>query len=278
MNTALSLGYSPCPNDTFIFDALVHGKINAEGLHFEPILEDVETLNRRAFAGELDVTKLSYHALAHLTHRYRLLEAGSALGFGCGPLLIARRPLSTADINAGPIGIPGQLTTANFLLSLAFPQANHKVEMLFSDIEDAVLRGDVVAGLIIHENRFTYAQKGLTCLTDLGAWWERQTGLPIPLGGIAVRRDLPADVQQRLNRALQRSVEYALAHPEAAMPYVRQHAQAMDDDVMRAHIRLYVNDFSRNLGTTGRQAVAQMFRMAYEAGVIPHYSTDFFIN
>ncbi len=278
MNTALSLGYSPCPNDTFIFDALVHGKINAEGLHFEPILEDVETLNRRAFAGELDVTKLSYHALAHLTHRYRLLEAGSALGFGCGPLLIARRPLSTADINAGPIGIPGQLTTANFLLSLAFPQANHKVEMLFSDIEDAVLRGDVVAGLIIHENRFTYAQKGLTCLTDLGAWWERQTGLPIPLGGIAVRRDLPADVQQRLNRALQRSVEYALAHPEAAMPYVRQHAQAMDDDVMRAHIHLYVNDFSRNLGTTGRQAVAQMFRMAYEAGVIPHYSTDFFIN
>lgn len=278
MNTALSLGYSPCPNDTFIFDALVHGKINAEGLHFEPILEDVETLNRWAFAGDLDVTKLSYHALAHLTHRYRLLEAGSALGFGCGPLLIARRPLSTADINAGPIGIPGQLTTANFLLSLAFPQANHKVEMLFSDIEDAVLRGDVVAGLIIHENRFTYAQKGLTCLTDLGAWWERQTGLPIPLGGIAVRRDLPADVQQRLNRALQRSVEYALAHPEAAMPYVRQHAQAMDDDVMRAHIRLYVNDFSRNLGTTGRQAVAQMFRMAYEAGVIPHYSTDFFIN
>lgn len=278
MNTALSLGYSPCPNDTFIFDALVHGKIDTEGLHFEPILEDVETLNRRAFAGELDVTKLSYHALAHLTHRYRLLEAGSALGFGCGPLLIARRPLSTADINAGPIGIPGQLTTANFLLSLAFPQANHKVEMLFSDIEDAVLRGDVVAGLIIHENRFTYAQKGLTCLTDLGAWWERQTGLPIPLGGIAVRRDLPADVQQRLNRALQRSVEYALAHPEAAMPYVRQHAQAMDDDVMRAHIHLYVNDFSRNLGTTGRQAVAQMFRMAYEAGVIPHYSTDFFIN
>ncbi len=278
MNTALSLGYSPCPNDTFIFDALVHGKIDTEGLHFEPILEDVETLNRWAFAGDLDVTKLSYHALAHLTHRYRLLEAGSALGFGCGPLLIARRPLSTADINAGPIGIPGQLTTANFLLSLAFPQANHKVEMLFSDIEDAVLRGDVVAGLIIHENRFTYAQKGLTCLTDLGAWWERQTGLPIPLGGIAVRRDLPADVQQRLNRALQRSVEYALAHPEAAMPYVRQHAQAMDDDVMRAHIRLYVNDFSRNLGTTGRQAVAQMFRMAYEAGVIPHYSTDFFIN
>ncbi len=272
------MGYSPCPNDTFIFDAMVHGKIDAEGLHFEPILEDVETLNRRAFAAELHVTKLSYHAFAHLTHHYRLLDTGSALGFGCGPLLIARNPLNEAEINTGPIAIPGRLTTANFLLSMAYPQAHNKVEMLFSDIEDAVLRGDVVAGLIIHENRFTYAQKGLTCLTDLGAWWERQTGLPIPLGGIAVHRDLPTDLQQRINRALRRSVEYALAHPEAPMPYVRQHAQAMEDNVMRAHIGLYVNDFSRTLGPAGRQAIIQMFRMAHKAGAIPNYAADFFID
>ncbi|MCS7036621.1 MAG: 1,4-dihydroxy-6-naphthoate synthase [Saprospiraceae bacterium] len=276
--SAITIGYSPCPNDTFIFDALVHGKIDAEGLHFEPILEDVEALNRRAFAGELQVTKLSYHAFAHLTHRYRLLDAGSALGFGCGPLLIARSPLSDTEINAGLIAIPGQFTTANFLLSMAYPNARNKIEMLFSDIEDAVLRGDATAGLIIHENRFTYAQKGLICLTDLGAWWERQTGLPIPLGGIAVRRDLPDEVKQRINRALRRSVEYALAHPDAPMPYVREHAQAMEDEVMRAHIRLYVNDFSRDLGAAGRQAVTEMFRMAYKVGAIPHYEKDFFIN
>lgn len=257
---------------------MVHGKIDAEGLHFEPILEDVEALNRRAFAGELHVTKLSYHAFAHLTHQYRLLDAGSALGFGCGPLLIARTPLSEAEINTGPIAIPGRLTTANFLLSMAYPLAQNKVEMLFSDIEDAVLRGEVAAGLIIHENRFTYTQKGLTCLADLGAWWERQTGLPIPLGGIAVRRDLPTDVQQRINRALRRSVEHALTHPDAPMPYVRKHAQAMEDDVMRAHIGLYVNDFSRALGPAGRQAITQMFRMARQAGAIPPYSEDLFIN
>jgi len=256
----------------------VHEKIDTEGLHFEPILEDVEALNRRALAGSLCVTKLSYHAFAHLTNQYQLLDAGSALGYGCGPLLIASRPLSEADINAGPIAIPGILTTANFLLGMAFPHAQNKREMLFSNIEDAVLRGDVLAGLIIHENRFTYTQKGLHCLLDLGAWWEQQTGLPIPLGGIAVRRDLEPALQQRINRALRRSVEYALAHPEEPMPYVRQHAQAMEDAVMLAHIRLYVNDFSRSLGSIGRQAVTQMLRIGRDAGVIPAYREDFFID
>jgi len=192
--TNLTLGFSPCPNDTFIFDALLHGRIDTEGLVFEPVMEDVEALNRRAFAGELAVTKLSYHAFAHLTDQYALLDAGSALGNNCGPLLIARQAMTEAEVNAARIAIPGKMTTANFLLSLAFPLAQHKQEVIFSDIENAVLRGDVEAGLIIHENRFTYAQKGLVKILDLGEHWETTTGLPIPLGGIVVRRDLPLEI------------------------------------------------------------------------------------
>lgn len=274
----LTLGFSPCPNDTFIFDAMVHGKIDTEGLDFQPVLDDVEALNRRAFSGDTAITKLSYHAFAHLTDRYALLDAGSALGNNCGPLLVAREPLSEAQINIGPIAIPGAMTTANFLLSLAYPSAQKKVEALFSDIEDAVLRGNVAAGLIIHENRFTYEQKGLVKLIDLGEFWETTTGLPIPLGGIAVRRDLPLAVQQKINRVLRRSVEYAFAHPDAVMPYVREHAQAMEDAVMRAHIDLYVTQFTVDLGGTGRSAVRQMFRIAREKGIIPAYREDFFVD
>lgn len=274
----LTLGYSPCPNDTFIFDALVHGKVDTEGLVFQPVIEDVEALNRRAFAGDIAITKLSYHAFAHLTDRYILLDAGSALGNNCGPLLIAREPLTEAQINAGPIAIPGAMTTANFLLSLAYPAAQNKVETVFSDIEDAVLRGTAVAGLIIHENRFTYAQRGLVQLLDLGAYWETTTGLPIPLGGIVVSRSLPAETRQKINRTLRRSVEYAFAHPDDVMPYIRAHAQAMEDAVMRAHIDLYVTKFTVDLGETGRAAVEQMFRIAREKGIIPAYREDFFMN
>lgn len=274
----LTLGYSPCPNDTFIFDALVHGKVDTEGLVFQPVIEDVEALNRRAFAGDIAITKLSYHAFAHLTDRYILLDAGSALGNNCGPLLIAREPLTEAQINAGPIAIPGAMTTANFLLSLAYPAAQNKVETVFSDIEDAVLRGTAVAGLIIHENRFTYAQRGLVQLLDLGAYWETTTGLPIPLGGIVVSRSLPAETRQKINRTLRRSVEYAFAHPDDVMPYIRAHAQVMEDAVMRAHIDLYVTKFTVDLGETGRAAVEQMFRIAREKGIIPAYREDFFMN
>jgi 1,4-dihydroxy-6-naphthoate synthase len=274
----LTLGFSPCPNDTFIFDAMIHGKVDTEGLEFEIIMEDVEALNRRAFAGDIDVTKLSYHAFAHLTDRYTLLDAGSALGNNCGPLLVARQPLSDEKINAGPIAIPGKMTTANFLLSLAYPSAQNKVETLFSDIEDAVLRGDAVAGLIIHENRFTYQQKGLVKLIDLGEYWETTTGLPIPLGGIVVRRDLPVDAQQKVNRVMRRSVEYAFDHPAAVMPFVRAHAQAMEDVVMRAHIDLYVTKFTADLGSEGRKAVEAMFDMAREKNIIPTFPSAIFIN
>lgn len=276
--TKLSLGFSPCPNDTFIFDAMLHGKVDTEGIEFEVFMEDVEALNRRAFAGGIAVTKLSYHAFAYLTDRYVLLDAGSALGNNCGPLLVARSPMDAAAIASARIAIPGKMTTANFLLSLAYPDALDKTETLFSDIEDAVLDGRVDAGLIIHENRFTYAQKGLVKLIDLGEYWETTTGLPIPLGGIVASRELPVEIRHKVNRVMRRSVEYAFAHPDEVMPFVRLHAQAMDDAVMKAHIDLYVSDYTADLGEKGRSAVAQMFRIAREKNVIPAYAENIFIN
>ena len=274
----LSLGFSPCPNDTFIFDAMLHGRIDTEGLEFEVYMEDVEALNRRAFAGGIDVTKLSYHAYAWLIDRYVLLDAGSALGNNCGPLLVARAPMDEAAIKSARIAIPGKMTTANFLLGLAYPNAANRQETLFSDIEDAVLRGDADAGLIIHENRFTYQQKGLVKLLDLGEHWETTTGLPIPLGGIVVRRDLPPEIQQKMNRVMRRSVEYAFAHPGEVMPFVRQHAQAMDDAVMQAHIDLYVTKYTVDLGETGRNAVREMFVIGREKGGIPNCEKNIFTN
>jgi len=264
----LTLGYSPCPNDTFIFDAMIHGKIDTEGLQFEVQLGDVEELNRKAFAGDLDMTKLSYHAYAHLSEPYRLLQSGSALGRNCGPLLIAKSDLDRSEIEAGTIAIPGMYTTANFLLSLAYPNAQNKQETLFSDIEQAVLDGKVDAGLIIHENRFTYQDKGLVKLMDLGEFWEGSTGHPIPLGGIVLKRSLGDELYEKVNRVLQRSVQYAFDHPDSSQDYVSAHAQEMDPAVMRQHINLYVNDFTVDLGAEGRNAVERLFSMAHEKGVI----------
>ncbi len=274
----LSLGFSPCPNDTFIFDAMLHDKVDTEGLTFLPVIEDVEALNQHAFAGNIAITKLSYHAFAHLTDRYALLDAGSALGNGCGPLLIAKTPLDADKINKGRIAIPGVMTTANFLLSLAYPAAKNKQETLFSEIENAVLTDEVDAGLIIHENRFTYAAKGLVKLLDLGEYWETTTGLPIPLGGIVVHRNLPEEVQQKVNRVLRRSVEYAFEHPADTMSFVRKYSQAMDEAVMKAHIDLYVTHYTVDLGETGRAAVRQMFELARTRELIPMYREDFFLN
>lgn len=256
----------------------MHGRVDTEGLAFEPIIEDVETLNSKAFAGELAVTKLSYHAFAHLTAHYKLLDAGSALGKGCGPLLVAMQPMQDAEVNEATIAIPGLMTTANFLLGIAYPNASDKQSMVFSEIEDAVLTGEVGAGLIIHENRFTYAQKGLVQIKDLGAYWEDSTGLPIPLGGIVVKSDLPKAVQSAVNRVMQRSVAYAFAHPEVVMPFVRQYAQSMEPDVMMSHIRLYVNQFTLDLGHEGRTAVQHLFQTARQKGVISDYRGDFFIE
>lgn len=273
----LTLGFSPCPNDTFIFDALIHGRIDTEGLEFEVFLGDVEELNRRAFAADLDITKLSYHAYAHLTNEYVLLDAGSALGNNCGPLLIAKKFIPVQDIPNLSIAIPGKLTTANFLLSLAYPEAKNKIEMLFSDIEAAVLSGAVDAGLIIHENRFTYQEKGLVKLIDLGEFWEQTTGMPIPLGGIVIKRNLPEEIIQKVNRCIRRSVEYAWANPNDAEPFIAQHAQEMDPSVRQQHIDLYVNQFSADLGEQGRNAVNHLFQVALQNGIIPVQNQSIFI-
>lgn len=274
----LTLGFSPCPNDTFIFDAMVHNKIDTEGLEFEVIMADVEELNRLAFEGKIDVTKLSYHAFAHLLDTFALLDGGSALGNNCGPLLIAKQPLNETQVNNSKIAIPGKYTTANFLLGLAFPEAVNKEEQLFSDIETAVLEEQVDAGLIIHENRFTYEEKGLVKIQDLGEFWEQTTGLPIPLGGIVVNRQLPLEVREKVNRILKKSVAFAFENPKESLPFIRDNAQEMDEEVMYAHIGLYVNDFSKDLGEQGKKAVRYLFRMAREKGLIDLQEKPIFWN
>jgi 1,4-dihydroxy-6-naphthoate synthase len=276
----LTLAFSPCPNDCFMFDALVHGRIDGEGLEFDVRLGDVEALNKAAFAGEIDVTKLSYHAYAYCAREYVLLDAGSALGRNCGPLLVSKRPISPQTVASGAmrIAIPGKYTTANFLLGLAFPAALKKTELLFSDIEGAVLDGRFDAGLIIHENRFTYAAKGLKKIVDLGEFWEGETGAPIPLGGIVVRRSVPDAIKQRVNRLVRRSVEYAFAHRSASLPYVREHAQEMSDEVMYQHIDLYVNEYSVDLGPDGHRAVELLFEKARALGVIPPIEQPLFLD
>jgi len=276
----LTLGFSPCPNDTFIFDALIHHKIDTEGLEFEVFYDDVETLNQKAFRGELDVTKLSYHAFAYVVDKYVLLDAGSALGFGVGPLLISNFEFSISDLNTADrkIGIPGKYTTANFLLGLALPEASNKQELVFSEIEDAVLSGKIDVGLIIHENRFTYQNKGLKKIIDLGDYWEKQTGCAIPLGGIVANRKLPLDVQHKINRVLKKSVEFAFANPKSGLEFIRSHAQEMSEEVMYKHIELYVNKYSVDLGEEGRKAVNLLFDTAKEKNIIPEIKEEIFLT
>ncbi|MBS1606049.1 MAG: 1,4-dihydroxy-6-naphthoate synthase [Bacteroidetes bacterium] len=250
-----TLGFSPCPNDTFIFDALVNKKIDTEGLDFDVVLEDVQTLNQWAMQGKLDISKISYVVLPLVLQQYRLLEAGGALGKGVGPLLISREDRPLPAVDSCTIAIPGQQTTAHLLFSLAFPRATRKEFMLFSDIEDAVLSGRVDCGVIIHENRFTYQQKGLKKLVDLGEFWEKETGAPIPLGGIVSRKDLDPTLSGQLNTLIRRSLEYAFANYPALSDYVKDHAREMDVTVMRQHIDLYVNNYSLDLGEEGKKAI-----------------------
>jgi len=276
----LSLAFSPCPNDCFMFDAIVNGRIDLGGLEFDVALADIEQLNHGAFAGEPDVSKLSFHAYAYCADRYVLLDAGSALGRHCGPLLISKRPIDRDEVARGDlsIAIPGKYTTANFLCGLAFPAARNKTEVLFSDIEPALLEGRFDAGVIIHENRFTYQAKGLRKIVDLGEFWESETGAPIPLGGIVIKRSLPDGVKQAVNRVMRQSVEYAFAHPEASLPYVRAHAQEMNEEVMYQHIDLYVNEYSVDLGSEGRRAVDVLFDRARRAGILPDVPRDLFLD
>ncbi|CAM4096518.1 1,4-dihydroxy-6-naphthoate synthase [Pedobacter westerhofensis] len=280
----LSLGFSPCPNDTFIFDALIHHKIDTEGLEFEVSFDDVETLNQKAVRSELDITKLSFHAFAHLADQYALLDAGSALGFGVGPLLICKNEelISSEELKAENsalrVGIPGQLTTANFLLGIAFPNLRNKQVMVFSDIENALLNDEIDLGLIIHENRFTYMDKGLHKVVDLGSYWEELTGCAIPLGGIVINRKLDEEVQLKVNRLIRKSVEFAFANPKSGIEFISSHAQEMDEAVMYKHIELYVNQYSADLGTEGRNAIDTMFKMAEEKAIIPAITKDLYVT
>ena len=276
----LQLGFSPCPNDTFIFDAMLHGKIDTEGITFIPVIEDVETLNQQALQQALAITKLSYHAFAHLVDKYILLDAGSALGFGVGPLLISKNKIENIEDNIANlrIGIPGKLTTANFLLNIAFPQAQQKVEMVFSDIENALIKEEIDLGLIIHENRFTYAAKGLHKVIDLGRFWEQKTGSAIPLGGIVMSRKYDKETINKVNRIMARSVEFAMKNPLSSAAFVKQHAQEMEESVMVQHIQLYVNKYSLNLGVEGRKAVSTLLESAVAQGLILPLTNNIFID
>ncbi|HMR44125.1 MAG TPA: 1,4-dihydroxy-6-naphthoate synthase [Saprospiraceae bacterium] len=278
MKRKIKLGFSSCPNDTFIFDALVHQKIDTGNFEFEPVIADVEKLNKMAFEGQLEMTKLSYHAFLHLLGKYELLNAGSALGNNCGPLLIALSPLSQEQIVNASIAIPGALTTANFLLSFAYPQVRKKTEKVFSEIETAILDGEVDAGVIIHENRFTYQQKGLIKIMDLGEYWETETKLPIPLGGIAVQSDLSLPEKLELDRIMRESVQYAFEHPRDSKEFVKFHAQEMEESVMNQHISLYVNAFTLDLGEKGRAAVEFMADLARKKQIINNFDSRIFIN
>lgn len=264
----LSLGYSPCPNDTFAFYALVHGVLPGAPTVTE-VLEDIETLNQRAARQELDVVKVSFHAYAHLQPHYYLLRSGGALGRGCGPLVVARRGLDPEALSTCRVAIPGRRTTAALLMRLFCPSIHEPEIMSFDRIMPAVAAGTVDAGVIIHESRFTFARHGLRQVVDLGAWWEEATGHPIPLGGIAARRSLGETVVVRVEDGLRRSVEYAQGHPDRVRAYVARHAQEMDEGVMRAHIELYVNDYTINYGTAGEAAIAALLARARGQGLAP---------
>ena len=272
----LSLGFSPCPNDTFIFHALVHKQHGqhkqacAEFPNFgKATLADVETLNAWALAGRLDVTKLSFHALGQVLDQYVLLMAGSALGRGCGPLLVARENFSATVLPRLTIAIPGKYTTAALLLRMYSPVALTTRVMRFDEIMPAIVAGEVDAGVIIHESRFTFQAHGLLLLQDLGVWWEQETGFPIPLGGIAAKRSLGKEKIQAIDRCIRASVSAAFANPEAGMDYIRQHAQELDDKVIGDHIGLYVNPFSLDLGAEGVAAVREFLARGRQLGVFP---------
>lgn len=278
MKPDLRLGYSPCPNDTFIFYALTHGLVPLPDCTISERLEDVETLNQLARQGRLELTKISYHAYAHLRDRYVLLRSGGALGRGCGPLVVAARPCDPDQLRNQPLAIPGQLTTANLLLQLWIGGCQQVVAMPFDQIMPAVASGRVAAGVIIHESRFTYQQHGLHKIIDLGAWWENETGCPIPLGGILARRDLGAELISSVERAIVASLDYAWRHPDQPRAYIKQHAQELDETVIDRHIGLYVNAFSRDLGSQGITAVTTLFQRAEARGLVPASDLPLFIN
>ena len=279
----LSLGFSPCPNDTFIFDALVNGKIDTEGFEFDVVLEDVQSLNKRAIVQDLDISKISYAVLPKVLANYRVLNAGGALGKGVGPLLITSKRFLKDDkpyfdAERMSVAIPGEDTTAHMLFSAVFPAAANKRFMMFSDIEQAVINGTADAGVIIHENRFTYMNKGLLKVLDLGEYWEEEMKAPIPLGGIIIKKSISSDQARRIDRLVRKSVEYALEHYPELSSYVKAHSQEMEEDVMRKHIDLYVNHYSLSLEPEGRSAVIKMLEVMSQKNSNDFNETEIFID
>jgi len=276
MQKKLSLAYSTCPNDTYIFYALAHGKIDLGDLSFDIMLNDVEHLNQEAKKGIIDISKLSFAAIGHLIETYGLLRSGAALGRGCGPLIVAQKGRTLDDIKSGTIAVPGLWTTANLLLGLFTKDRPNIFPMVFDQIMPAVEKGEFDFGVIIHEGRFTYQNYNLQCLMDLGKWWEDETKMPIPLGGIAIRRKLSKDIISRVETGIRKSIEYAPRYPQETGAYIKAHAQEMSGDVIRQHINLYVNDFSTDIGDQGTGAIETLFAKARQKGIIPDSDKDLF--
>lgn len=260
----IKLAFSSCPNDTFIFDALVHGKIDTEGLEFDHVMKDVEELNCMVLKETPDMIKISYHTYLYVFTNYTLLDAGSAFGYGNGPVLVARKEIPFRDVRYHKVALPGEHTTAHLLFRIAFPASHRKYFMIFSMIEESILKGETDAGVIIHEGRFTYERKGLKKIMDLGEFWQDLTGTPVPLGCIVAKKSLGQETVSKLNRIMRRSVEYALANKEDVMPFVRQNAKEMEKDVILKHIGFYVNDLTIDLGETGKRAIAELMNHTYQ--------------
>jgi len=274
----LSLGFSPCPNDTYIFHALVNGLIDTGDLLFEPVMADVEELNRMATEARLDVTKVSIGAYPAVSSRYIILDAGAALGKGVGPILVRKPGTTLKAVEDGPVAIPGKRTTANLLMSIFYPHVKNKNELIFSDIEKSVTNGIVSAGLLIHEGRFTYKAHGLELMSDLGQLWEQSTGSPLPLGIIAANRNLAPGLAYQISELIQKSILYARLHPEASKEYIRNHAQEMDDDITQKHIDLYVNDYSVDLGIEGKKAILELLERGKANKLTESFDSDLFLN
>lgn len=274
----LSLGFSSCPNDTFIFDALVHKKIDTKGIDFEYTIADVQELNNRASNTQFDITKLSYFAYAHVSNWYQILDSGSALGYANGPLFICKKGESTNINKSSRIILPGSQTTAHLLFCMAYPEYANKQFAIFYDIEQAILNSTADAGVIIHENRFTYAERGFESICDLGTFWEQRTGLPIPLGNIAVRRTLPDSVKQTINELIKQSIQFAMQNPHESYRFITENAQELSDEVKQKHIALFVNNYSIDLGITGKQAITRLFEEASKFKLIPLLHSDIFLN
>ncbi len=277
MNKKIRFGFSSCPNDTFIFYALVNGKIDTYGIEFDFVVEDVEDLNKKALGGEIDVTKISFNAYGKVADKYILSNYGSALGKNNGPLIIAKDKINIANLPSKTVAIPGANTTANLLMSIALPEVKNKREYLFSDIEDAILSGEVDAGLIIHETRFTYHKKGLVKILDLGEWWETEYNLPLPLGGICISREFDRPVQMLLDKLIGDSVEYAFEHPAETMQFIKSYAQETSDKVIFSHIDLYVNEFTREIGSLGKKSVEFLLQAGEKAGFFSNVPKDIFV-